>query len=218
MVRASACHAEGRGFEPRRSRHCNQSLKAGWLFRLQLFDRRSCNFFAPVSFSTARPSLIHIAYRRDVDWVVHLVQPVRRGERVRHFGRKLDGCHFAARCLDRARTAHVLDLPMIIRAKHQRSDVAEIDAKSIARVGARRPRPSSHSRRCTAARPEDFQSSPSKGQRQIERQRALAFAICDQKNGFRQTSLPRQNQRLLLLAADAAHEASRLQRSIARQD
>src|SRR5262249_45204278 len=61
-----------------------------------------------------------------------------------------------------------------------------------------------------------FQCLRSRGRRLIARRHARALQTCS--HGYRQTSLSRQNQGLLLLAADEAHAARWLSRSRARQE
>jgi hypothetical protein len=76
-VKLSACHAEGRGFEPRRSRHFNQRLSARQLIRLQLFGRPELQLFALDSFATTLARVVDIAHCLDIDRNVGPVQPVR---------------------------------------------------------------------------------------------------------------------------------------------
>ena len=66
MVRASACHAEGRGFEPRRSRQLFQWVSLRRLLRLQLLDRPELQLFAPISFPADCPGLVHVADGGDI--------------------------------------------------------------------------------------------------------------------------------------------------------
>jgi len=99
---------------------------------LQLFGRPQLQLFALASFARALTRGIDIAHRLDVNRHISPMQPIRRCYRVGHLCRQLRRLRIAAHGFDRARTAHVLDLPLVMGAEYERADLPEVDAQPVA--------------------------------------------------------------------------------------
>ncbi len=133
LVRASACHAEGRGFEPRRSRHF-----------YDLADPRCSNFSGrrvptfehhPFPLSLVAPSTASVhdaANCREVHRAIGGEQGVGGAERVAHRVRQRGGVALASDGFMRSAAAEIGEGALFTLAKDGNANVTEVIAQGVA--------------------------------------------------------------------------------------